>query len=246
MHQDLLENKYTKWYLELIEYKKHRRISETVYTEKHHILPRSLGGSDVEDNLVVLTAKEHFVAHLLLSKMFSGVSRIKMVTALRAMKNLNVSGRRPICNSRQFETVKSISNRLYKNLGISNDAERQLQEDILQEEIDPQELLRKGVCKLCGVRPRGINYYKAGRAFYRSTCDSCARKKKNKPTPKWLIEGYQKKFKCDCCGFAADYKEQLSVIETNSGYNTICLNCKMAHTLGKGLKFHKSILKPDL
>lgn len=246
MHQDLLENKYTRWYLELIEYKKHRRLSETVYTEKHHILPKSLGGDNSEDNLVVLTAKEHFVAHLLLSKMFSGVSGIKMVMALRAMKNLNVAGRRPVCNSRQFEIVKSISNRFYKNLGTINDAERQLQEDVLQEELNPKALLLKGVCKICGVRPRGINYYKGGRAFYRTTCDSCARKKKNKPTPKWMIEGYQKKFKCDCCGFTAEYKEQLSVIKSNVGYKTICLNCKMAATLGEDLKFRKANLTPDL
>ena len=39
-----------------------------VYTEVHHIIPRCLGGSDCCDNLVKLTAKEHFVAHHLLYK----------------------------------------------------------------------------------------------------------------------------------------------------------------------------------
>lgn len=38
------------------------------YTEKHHILPKSLGGSDGPSNLVVLTGREHWVAHLLLYK----------------------------------------------------------------------------------------------------------------------------------------------------------------------------------
>ncbi len=40
------------------------------YTETHHILPRCLGGTDSKDNLVLLTAKEHYICHLLLTKMF--------------------------------------------------------------------------------------------------------------------------------------------------------------------------------
>lgn len=38
------------------------------YTERHHILPRALGGSDDPTNLVVLSGREHWVAHLLLHK----------------------------------------------------------------------------------------------------------------------------------------------------------------------------------
>ncbi len=40
------------------------------YSERHHILPRSLGGSDDKDNLVRLSAKEHYIAHLLLCKIY--------------------------------------------------------------------------------------------------------------------------------------------------------------------------------
>ncbi len=39
------------------------------YKEEHHVLPRCLGGSDNADNLVFLTAREHYVAHQLLVKM---------------------------------------------------------------------------------------------------------------------------------------------------------------------------------
>ena len=45
-------------------------ISCDTYTEKHHIIPRSLGGSNDIDNLVRLTAKQHFICHKLLTKMF--------------------------------------------------------------------------------------------------------------------------------------------------------------------------------
>ena len=56
------------------------------YTEKHHIVPRSLGGEDTEDNLVHLTAREHFIAHWLLSKFTEGKDRGKMIKALSLMR----------------------------------------------------------------------------------------------------------------------------------------------------------------
>ena len=42
------------------------------YSEKHHVLPRCLGGSDDPDNLVRLTPEEHYVAHQLLVKLHPG------------------------------------------------------------------------------------------------------------------------------------------------------------------------------
>ena len=67
------------------------------YTENHHIIPKSLGGSNDPDNLVKLTAREHFIAHRLLAKIHGG----KMWSALWLMchgktnsgKGLNVSSR---------------------------------------------------------------------------------------------------------------------------------------------------------
>lgn len=38
--------------------------------EKHHILPRSLGGSDDETNLVYLTYREHYIAHRMLFNIY--------------------------------------------------------------------------------------------------------------------------------------------------------------------------------
>ncbi len=42
----------------------------TCYTEEHHIIPSCMGGPDTKDNLVNLTAKEHFVCHQLLCKIY--------------------------------------------------------------------------------------------------------------------------------------------------------------------------------
>lgn len=41
-----------------------------VYIEVHHIIPRSEGGTDAPDNLVELTAREHFLAHWLLYRIY--------------------------------------------------------------------------------------------------------------------------------------------------------------------------------
>lgn len=38
------------------------------YTETHHIIPKCLGGSDDNYNLVKLSPEEHYLAHLLLTK----------------------------------------------------------------------------------------------------------------------------------------------------------------------------------
>jgi|FreactTroBogLake_1042271.scaffolds.fasta_scaffold07432_2 hypothetical protein len=59
---------YKKHYDALIERAKLRNIS--VYTEKHHIIPRCLGGNNDKDNIVKLTPEEHFIAHQLLVKIY--------------------------------------------------------------------------------------------------------------------------------------------------------------------------------
>lgn len=61
---------YRKIYDKIIENRKLNPIPKGVYTEVHHIIPRSIGGSDEKDNLIRLSAREHFVCHLLLSEMY--------------------------------------------------------------------------------------------------------------------------------------------------------------------------------
>lgn len=59
------------------------RTSIEGYTEIHHILPLSLGGTDDKCNLVKLTAREHFIAHLLLVKIYP--LSYSMIKALNMM-----------------------------------------------------------------------------------------------------------------------------------------------------------------
>lgn len=58
---------YRKIYNQIIDYRKENPYSDG-YSETHHILPVSLGGTNDKPNKVVLTAKEHYICHLLLTK----------------------------------------------------------------------------------------------------------------------------------------------------------------------------------
>ena len=60
---------YYKIYEQLITRAIDREIIEG-YKESHHIVPKCMGGPDTQDNLVDLTAEEHYVAHQLLVKMY--------------------------------------------------------------------------------------------------------------------------------------------------------------------------------
>lgn len=43
---------------------------ENIPIEKHHIVPKCVGGSNEKTNIVELTPKEHFLAHKLLAKIY--------------------------------------------------------------------------------------------------------------------------------------------------------------------------------
>jgi hypothetical protein len=102
-----LPNKYTKWYYSIIETAKNRIIEG--YTEKHHIIPRCFGGTDNSDNLVELTAREHYICHLLLTKMLEGSDKYKMIYGylIMAQGKSRYNQRDYKINSRLYESIKS-------------------------------------------------------------------------------------------------------------------------------------------
>ena len=98
-----LQNKYTKWYNNIITNANTRSI--TGYIERHHIIPKSLGGNNTKDNLVRLTAREHFVCHLLLTKMTYGYNKVKMLHALGKFVQTNHLQDRNI-NARRYDIAR--------------------------------------------------------------------------------------------------------------------------------------------
>ena len=99
---------YKKIYNQLVA-KAQSRDSISEKTEIHHIVPRCMGGSDESENLVVLSLREHFIAHLLLSEMYGG----KLTYAFYLMS------KREGCTNRKYEHLREdfIS-------AIKNDKER--------------------------------------------------------------------------------------------------------------------------
>jgi hypothetical protein len=79
----------------------------TGYTERHHILPKSLSGSDDLSNLVVLTGREHWVAHLLLYKIHRNRQMLHACNMM-AMR----------CEERGIAYIKS--SRLYEAIRIKH------------------------------------------------------------------------------------------------------------------------------
>lgn len=83
-------------YEELIDSAKPRGLDKTVldgYYEIHHIKARCMGGEDIEDNLVLLTFKEHILAHLLLHTInptiYGLTLAFKFLIGIKEKKDLN-------------------------------------------------------------------------------------------------------------------------------------------------------------
>ena len=81
---------YTFIYENLINRARNRKLD--IYTESHHIIPRCIGGSNLAENLVDLTAEEHYLAHQLLVKIHP--AEYGLVKAA-VMMSMNLNGNRP-------------------------------------------------------------------------------------------------------------------------------------------------------
>ena len=91
------------------------------------------------------------------------------------------------------------------------------------------------ICPACRQRMVAINYVRDGATHYRSRCSHCVRRgKQARPAePRWKSSGYQKKMKCDRCGFRARYSAQIMVYHIDGRLDNcdvknlrcICQNC---------------------
>ena len=110
------ENKYSRIYYTIVERAKSRKIQD--YTESHHILPKSVGGDNSPHNLVELTAREHYICHLLLTKFTEGTTYQKMSYALHRITNKKEN---QIKSSRTYEMIRKAHSKMLskKTKGVS-------------------------------------------------------------------------------------------------------------------------------
>lgn len=95
---------YSKVYNDIISRARNRNLQG--YKERHHVIPKCLGGSNESDNLVDLTFREHFICHWLLVKMYP--EEKKLIYAFSHMINFTHTNkqRANVLTSRHFELVK--------------------------------------------------------------------------------------------------------------------------------------------
>lgn len=108
----MLNNKYKRWYDSIIE-KAKDRLEVYGYHENHHIIPRSLGGTDDPENIVKLLYREHYLCHWLLCK-FVEKDTYRMYFAFFKMAQKSPGQKRKV-TARMYETAKK-----YNALGYAH------------------------------------------------------------------------------------------------------------------------------
>ena len=114
-----IQNKYFRWYQSLILHRKENPLPDGTYTESHHIIPRSLGGSNARENLVKLSAREHYICHTLLMKFTIGNDRYKMAYAFMRLshkKTTKISSYAYQLMRQNFKLTDSVKAKISKSL----------------------------------------------------------------------------------------------------------------------------------
>lgn len=102
---------YKKIYDQLVEKCKVRGLDKSAlegYFEKHHVVPRCMGGSDEPENFVLFTGREHFIAHMLLMRAYP--ESTSLMRAAFMMSSRWKSG--------GLEESKPIHSKTYENLRV--------------------------------------------------------------------------------------------------------------------------------
>jgi hypothetical protein len=95
---------YQKIYHQIVERAKNRVLEG--YKEKHHIIPKCLGGSNDKNNLVELTAREHFLCHMLLCEIYPNENKLRHALFLMAIGKKKIKEKTYVISSRVYERLK--------------------------------------------------------------------------------------------------------------------------------------------
>lgn len=112
-----------------------------IYLEEHHIIPKSLGGSNNKENKILLPARVHFIAHLLLANMYNKGSKEEFMMQ-RAV--IFLSGR----SSNSNMIIKS--SRIYKKIKEEYSIEFGKRSKIINSKPKSEEWKRKHSLRITG------------------------------------------------------------------------------------------------
>ena len=114
---------YQRIYNQIVERGKIRQLDG--YKECHHIVPKCMGGSDNKENLVELTAREHFLCHYLLVRIYPNNQKLIHAFWLMCIVKRDYQSRY-IPSSRQYEEAKNLRNSLLKGRIVSQETRDKL------------------------------------------------------------------------------------------------------------------------
>lgn len=97
---------YSAVYCALITKRLQNPLPEDEYGEVHHIIPKSEGGTNDKDNLVRLSAREHYIAHLLLAKIYNDWKMTSAVMYFSSNNTCHGGGRRIMTRNRLFAKMR--------------------------------------------------------------------------------------------------------------------------------------------
>lgn len=102
------ETKYLRWYKAIIAFRQQSQIQKHkgLYCETHHIVPKSLGGTNDKSNLVNLLAREHYIVHCLLVKHFETIGDIRSYEKMLLAWNRLSHCKRLKINSKLYEKLR--------------------------------------------------------------------------------------------------------------------------------------------
>ena len=100
--ETLNQQKWANHYWKLCNRAVNRELPKEAYIERHHTIPKCVGGPQDHSLSVKLTAREHFVAHLLLVKMYPNNPRLIYAAFIMSRSKKN---NRHI-NNREYEWLK--------------------------------------------------------------------------------------------------------------------------------------------
>lgn len=138
--------KYLKIYDKIIERAKNREIDG--YTEKHHIVPKCIGGNNKKDNIVSLTPKEHYICHRLLCEIYP--DEIKLKYAFWRMCNVvnnEYQNRNYSVSANVYSRIKNeISKLMSKKVKNYSKENRKLIGEKISKKLKGRPSSKKGTC----------------------------------------------------------------------------------------------------
>ena len=193
------------------------RVPSEGYAEIHHIYPRSMFPQKAKDaeNLIALTAREHFIAHWMLHKAFGG----KMTQAFMYMR-AGDSNRYWRLNSKSYQLLREEFGRVWsaKKTGVkmSNEARKNMSAG------------RTGL-RLSATHRANIGAGNKGKTVSAETCQRISEARKGITPNREMTDSYRAllqrpkaKVECSCCG------QLVAVNLVNRWHNDNCKHKEVA------------------